>query len=1020
MTAKMPLQAVKGSAPTARCLSCHAPVAEGVEICESCRTAHVLKVDLDSLNAGPDEDALSDDDLLLPEHAGAALGQASELPFCGRATELSQLVGLVEKSVREQRLRCALVSGPVGVGKSRLLREVVRLCSDHLGLPADRILIGTLLGSEQPGEAALPLAAFREQLRARCGIAGEDAAQTAREKLQRTCRTLLPPVRASEVAQHLAEFLGLSTAETGAIPDLDRGPRSAAVSADATQESRSYAALKRFLSADAARAPLVLLFDELEHATDETTGLLRYLTESMAELPVFIGVFARPEFVEQHPDCVSGAHGLTCIDLLPLSPEESVELFSLSVGGEVATLPAAALRLVEKSSGSPRALVELIRTLVETEILTWAPHYSPDIADDEPTGGVPLWPQFDLPRLQELDENHGSSLDLHRLVALRHAGLPSHLQRVLERAAVWGEHFYLDALLMLGRCDQAGLALHDPDDARDELANRLDLPPEVGLGDDVTAGERRDPELGPDGDLGTYAPDALDAGLDDSADRSALHTALTQLVAQGLVLPVPDSRLRGERGYRFAYAPWRDLCYERVAPTRKRRYHRLLSYWLLLHPERDSEEIIELVARHLERAGRGASAAYFYHQLANRAGASDQLARASRLLLRGLACLEQGDMGLRIAMWHDLGAIFVRRGDLDAALSAYGKLLRLSHVLAIRQHRAAAHYAIGQIYRHKGELAFALDYLNRALTDFTEISDLSGISDALDDLGQVLWLLGRIDEAIDRTARALELRRRLGDRRKEAMSLLHIGTFELHRGLIDPALSCYEEALRKHDSDPDLFAACQEALGNVDLLRGDVAAAQQRFSSGLSSLEGRAGSARSAALLARLAEVALESGQAERAEPLLRQAREIALRSSERRLLAEIKRLQAYVHLRRSQQREALAASQQALDYAQKSGVRHEIARALLALGEAHAATLFDETIEGQHPAWDCFRRSITLLREVGDQAELAFALYQMGRLLVERGRVQPARNTLREALEIATRLRLGIAYEMQQILAEL
>ncbi len=1011
----MPLPAVKGSALTARCLSCHAPVADGVEICESCRTAHVLKVDLESLTAAPGDGGPADADLLLP--GGATLGNGSELPFCGRAEELSQLVGLIEKSVREQRLRCALVSGQVGLGKSRLLRELVRLCRDHLGLPSDRVLIGTLLGSEQPGEAALPLAAFREQLRARCGIAGDDAAQTAREKLQRTCRTLLPPVRASEVAQQLAEFLGLSTTETGAIPDLDRGPRSAAQSSEATPESRSYAALKRFLSADAARAPLVLLFDELEHASEETISLLRYLTESLAELPVFIGVFARPEFAERHPDCVSGAHGLTCLELEPLSPEESVELFSLAIGGEVATLPPAALRLVEKSEGSPRALVEVLRVLVDTEILTWTPHFSPDIADDEPTGGVPLSPQFDLPRLQELADSQPDSLDLHRLVALRFAALPSAWQRILERAAVCGEHFYLDALLMLGRCDQAGLALHDAEDGQLDAG---DLPPETALGEGAALAGSGDPELSSIGDPNRYAADAIEPNLDDSRDRGLLVTTLSQLVAQGLLLSVTDSRLRGERGFRFAYAPWRDLGYERVSPTRKRRYHRLLSYWLLLHPERDSDEVVEQVARHLERAGRGASAAYFYHQLASRAAAAEQLARASRLLLRGLACLAQGDMGLRIAMWHDLGEIFVRRGDLDAALSAYGKLLRLSHVLAIRQHRAAAHYAIGQIYRHKGELAFALDYLNRALTDFTEVSDLAGIGDALDDLGQVLWLLGRIDEALDRTARALELRRRLGDRRKEATSLLHIGTFELHRGLLDPALSCYEEALRKHDNDPELFAACQEALGAVDLLRGDVAAAQQRFAAGLACVEGRPSSAMRAALLARLAEVALESGQAEKAEPLLRQARDVALRSSERRLLAEIKRLLAYVHLRRNQQREALAASQQALDYAQKSGVRHEIARALLALGEAHAATLFDETIEGQHPAWDCFRRSITLLREVGDQAELAFALYQMGRLLIERGRLQPARNTLREALDIATRLRLGIAYEMQQILAEL
>ena len=147
----------------------------------SCRTAHVLKVDLESLTGPPGDGLLSDDDLLLPSSAGAALGNASELPFCGRAAELSQLIELVEK-------RASASSGcaaPWSLARRALGRAgscaVIRLCSDHLGLPGDRVLVGDTAGSDLPGEAALPLSAFREQLRARCGIAGEDAAQTARE-----------------------------------------------------------------------------------------------------------------------------------------------------------------------------------------------------------------------------------------------------------------------------------------------------------------------------------------------------------------------------------------------------------------------------------------------------------------------------------------------------------------------------------------------------------------------------------------------------------------------------------------------------------------------------------------------------------------------------------------------------------------------------------------------------------------------------------------------------------------------
>lgn len=1002
---------------TARCLSCHAPVSEGVEICESCRTAHVLKVDLDSLSGDEGVARLADSDFLIPAQAGAAMGGRGELPFCGRAHELSLLTSLIEKSVREQRLRCALVSAPAGLGKSRLLREVSRLCADHLGLPSDRVLVGTLLGGEQPSDSALPLAAFREQVRARCGILANDASQTAREKLQRTCRSLLPPVRASEVSLSLAEFLGLTPTDSGAPTEAERGLRSTAPGTPGSAESRSYAALKRFLSADAARAPLVLLYDELEHSTEQTLSLLRYLSDSLAELPVFIGVFARPEFMDHHADCVASAHGLTQIELNPLSSDEAIELFCLSLGCEVAALPQIALRLIDKSEGSPRVLAELLRTLVETEILSWTPMYVPDVGDDEPTGGIPLQPQLDLDRLSELDQAHSDRLDLRLLVAMRLSLLSPSTQRTLERASACGEHFYLDALLMLQRCDRAGVALghaaRSDHDASEDSLEALAVHGDEDLGPlDSATSDRLDSE-------DTVGGMAF-ASLDDGDDRTVLLATLEQLMALGLVVSVTDSRLHGEHGYRFAYGPWRDLCYERLSSTRKRRYHRFLSHWLLLHRERDSDDIMDAVARHMERAGHGSGAAYFYHQLAGRAASHDQLARATRLLLRAISCLGQGDMAQRVAMWHELGGLLVRRGDLDAALSAYSKLLRLSHVLAVRQYRATAHYALGQIHRHKGDLALALDHLNRAHADCTEINDLGGVADALDDLGQVLWLLGRIDEALDRTARALELRRRLGERRKEAMSLLHIGSIELHRGLIDPALSCYEEALRKHDEDPELFAACQEALGGVDLLRGDAASARKRFEAGLACVESRSGSPIAATLQARLAEVSLETGNIAEAEGLLRRARELALRSSERRLLAEIKRLLTYVYLRRDAQREALATSQQALDYAQKSGVRHEIARALLAMGEAHAATLFDETSEGQHPAWECFRRSVALLREVGDQAELAGALYQMARLLIERGRVQPARNTLREAIEIATRLRLGIAFEMQQILAEL
>ncbi len=940
----------------ARCFSCQTPVRDGVELCEDCRTARVLKVDLDSLD-GPAAAQLRTS-VALPERS---LGEA--IPFCGRAPELDRLLGLLAQTLAARKLHCAVVYGAPGLGKSRLLDELRQRCMDSLGLPSDRILCGVM-----SQDAASPVSALSEQLRNRFDIAPGEQVQSAREKILRTCRMLLSAVRATEVAHCLGEFLGVPFPDSQVqVSSLDV-PRPGCAASNASGEPRTYVALKRFLLADAARAPLVLLFDEMEQANDETLSLLHYLFESLVEVPVFVGVFARPEFLAENPDCGSSTGTVTRIELSPMPPHESVALFRAALGQRIGDVPAELLQKAEQcGQESPRKVVELSRLFEEAQ--AWAKN-SPS---------APLGPMA-LP----------AQLDMESLVTARLAVLPEPARALLEKAAVYGERFYADALLMLYRCEQAGL-IFSGETQNDEL----DTAP-------------ADPE-GP----------ALDELLSTS-DRATLHEGLSELLAQGLLQKVRDSRLGGEMEYRFAYAPWREIVYHTVDSSRRRCYHLLFAHWLLLHQERDSEEVLEAVARHMERAGRGPAAAFFYRRVAQLLSSRGAYQKAPRLLLRALSCLGSADIGMRVGLWHDLGNVMMHKGDLDAAFGAFEKLLRLAHALALRRQLAQAHHALGQLHRLRGEPSQALEHLNRAFTSFGELADSDGLSDVLDDLGQVLWRLGRVEEALDHAGRSLELRRRLGNRRKEAATLLHIGVIEQHRGLFDSAVGCYEEALRKHDGDPQLWGACLEALGSLELLRGDMQAARARFEQGLSLVEPLAPSSLHAMLLCRLGETLLLQGNLDDAEPLLQSAREVALRLSDPRAQSEIARLLGLLLLRRNQYKAALECCQKALEQAQRNGMRHEVARSLLALGEVHATALFDETAEGAHPAWDCFRRSVNLLREVGDQAELALALYQMGRHLIERGRLSPARSTLREAEQIAAQLQMRVAEQMRQMLAEL
>ena len=66
----------------------------------------------------------------------------------------------------------------------------------------------------------------------------------------------------------------------------------------------------------------------------------------------------------------------------------------------------------------------------------------------------------------------------------------------------------------------------------------------------------------------------------------------------------------------------------------------------------------------------------------------------------------------------------------------------------------------------------------------------------------------------------------------------------------------------------------------------------------------------------------------------------------------------------------------------------------------------------------DFFRRGIDLLREIGNESELARGLEQYGRWKIEQGEVGQGKDLLREALVIFTRLGLSRGNEVEKVLA--
>jgi tetratricopeptide (TPR) repeat protein len=728
-------------------------------------------------------------------------------------------------------------------------------------------------------------------------------------------------------------------------------------------ETRTFIALKRFLAADAARGAMVLCFDDLERAGAETVNLIHYLASALAASPIMLLVVARPSLYDVHPSFGEGEMPLVRVDLGPLDEDEREQLFR-ELLRHVTAPPPALVAHAKKLDGLPRTLFELARLLLETEVITRDEHASTDwVIDRERLASL------------RLPADHEDIL-AHRLAHLAQAE-----RDLLEKASVTGEVFWLDAVVALVRA--GALAPQSPD-----------------------------------------GPSLAEIAASGDHTRVAVAQSLGRLVEREWIAELAESAIPGEREYRFAYPPLRDVVYDRLDVDSRRRYHGLVAQWLELHPEGQGDDSQGEVGRHLERAGDGRGAATRYRRAADGARLAYQNDKAIRLYAQALACLGEGDLAARIQLWHDLGSVYELKGDCEAALGAFERMLRLTWVVSSRSKAAVALNKMGRVWRRKGDLRLALEYLERGKDLFDQSGDERGSAASLDDIGQVQYLLGRYDEAFENISRALKARGKGGDQRSIAHSLSNLGNVQKHRGRFVEAENCYREALELRRGSGDR-AGEVTTLNNLAVLafeRGDLDGARRGWEEALRVAEAIGALPLQALALANLGELALATRKLEEARRRLGETIDICREIDDRRLLSEAMRNLGLLELESGDTLRAKELVEHAHEMADSAGLKDFVGRALVALGDVHAATLFDDQASspGAPSAEDFFRRGTELFRGIGNDGELARSLERYGRFKLEAGDVPSGKELLQEAFTIYLRLGMKAGDDVQRVMAEL
>ncbi len=823
----------------------------------------------------------------------------------GRADELRELDAALADVRNRGLTRAITILGAAGIGKTRLVRDFLGNVSrgSKAGMP--RVFRGN--APDQGGAYAV----FARSLRARFGIVEGMDPEAAKAQVRSQVAAVLEDRKVGDVVYFLGQILGLEFTDSPLIK---------AIEGDQQQlHLLRRAIIKAFLEADAdgngadKGGPIVLVFDDLHWAHDDSLDLLAFLIETL-RAPILALCIGRPELVARRDGWARhGGSRHKLMELAPLSDADAAGVMHdlLAPCGEdeaVEDLVDAACTL---AGGNPALLERMVRIFLDMGVLENIDEFSES----------DVW-KIHVDKLA----NVRLPLTVEDAVHARIAALTLEERTMLENAASMGSVFWLGGLLAIGRLELA-------------------------------------------------TPDIWASG--ETRDLAQLRALLKELTDRDYVLRLPDSTFSGDEEYVFKHNLEREQLLRLVPGAQQRRNHEAISEWLAFRENvRTHEEYLGMLARHQEQANLRSKAAGSYLEAADVARSHYANAKAAEYYETGLELVRDGaEVGtvVYLSAIHHYGDVLQVLGKNAAALVAFRDMLTHAFRLDLRGKGGAAHSRIGRLHREQGDLADATSHLEAALKLFEEAGDQRGIASATDDIGKVHWLRGDYPRALEFTQKGLAMRRQLGDRRSIALSLNNLGLVYQDSGQFRLALDAFEQALRTRREIGDLVGVSISLnnLGTVAQDQRDDRRALTLFQEAYEVAKETGDRNRIALVLTNLGETHNRLGDAHKAIQYLKEAEQLADELGDKMGLAEAVRGLGKAYLAQREYTKARECTARAVELFTEVQSKVQLGVALRSLGEVTAAGSARGG-EELKAARGHLLRSIGIFEEIGNDVELA------------------------------------------------
>ena len=343
-----------------------------------------------------------------------------EPPFVGRDAELRRLKDVLHATGRDRRVRLVSITGPAGVGKSRLVEELAGYAGGLAGVTSWHT------GRSPSYGEGIAFWALGEMVRRCAGLAEADEPEATRARIEVTVSEVVAdPAEREWIGSALLALLGIAEGSGGG--------------------DSLFPAWRTFFERIAARASAVLVFEDLQWADAGTLEFIEHLLDWSRTQPILVVTVARPDLLDARPGWGTARSNTTAITLQPLRRAEMQELLA----GLLPGLPQPQIdEVVARSEGMPLYAVEMVRALLADGRIRRVGTVF------EPTGELGAIP---IPA------------SLRSLLAARLDALAPDDRLLLQHASVVGLSFAADALAAVTGASESDLAPRLRDLVRREL-----------------------------------------------------------------------------------------------------------------------------------------------------------------------------------------------------------------------------------------------------------------------------------------------------------------------------------------------------------------------------------------------------------------------------------------------------------------------------------------------------------------------------------------------------------------------